>query len=86
MFAAKSKEVDAVVSFYGNLRTPPFANRKEDPLDVMDQIKVPVQGHYAENDPEIPLEQLTTFERNLKTRGIDVLTSSLTVWHLKSSL
>jgi len=66
MFAAKSKEIGAVASFYGNLRTPPFANRKEDPLDVTGQIRVPVQGHYSENDHEIPLDQLRGFERSLK--------------------
>ena len=29
MFAAKSNEIDAVAPFYGNLRTPPFANRNK---------------------------------------------------------
>lgn len=72
MFAAKSKEINAVVPFYGNLRTPPFANRKEDPLDVLDRIKAPVQGHYAESDPEIPLEQLRVFDGSLKKQGTPV--------------
>jgi carboxymethylenebutenolidase len=66
MFAAKSKEIAAVASFYGNLRKPPFANRKKDLLDVVGQITVPVQGHYSENDPEIPLDQLRGFEQSLK--------------------
>ncbi len=66
MFAAHSKEIDAVAPFYGNLRTPPFANRKQDPLDVLDRIRVPVQGHYSDNDPEIPADQLSTFEQALK--------------------
>lgn len=72
MFAAKSKEIDAVVPFYGNLRTPSFANRKEDPLDVLDKIKVPVQGHYSETDAEIPLEQLKNFEESLRKQGTKI--------------
>jgi carboxymethylenebutenolidase len=66
MFAAKSKEIGAVVPFYGNLRTPAFASRKQDPLDVLVAIKAPVQGHYSRNDNEIPLEQLKAFEESLK--------------------
>ena len=66
MFATKSKEVGAVVPFYGNLRTPAFANRKEDPLDVSNKIKAPVQGHYSLSDAEIPLEQLKKFEESLR--------------------
>jgi carboxymethylenebutenolidase len=72
MFAALSKEIDAVVPFYGNLRTPSFANRKQDPLDVIGKLKVPIQGHYAQNDPEIPLDQLRGFEQSLKQQGTRV--------------
>jgi carboxymethylenebutenolidase len=72
MFAARSKEIGAVVPFYGNLRTPPFANRKEDPLDVLEKIKAPVQGHYAQNDAEIPTEQLNRFQESLKVAGTKV--------------
>jgi carboxymethylenebutenolidase len=67
MFAATyPKEVRAVVPFYGNLKTPAFAGRKLDPIDVATSIKTPVQGHYAENDSEIPLTQLKAFETALK--------------------
>ena len=67
MFAATyPKEVRAVVPSYGNLRTPAFANRKLDPIDVATSITVPVQGHYAEHDPEIQLTQLENFETALK--------------------
>jgi carboxymethylenebutenolidase len=72
MFAAKSKSIHAVVPFYGNLRTPPWANRKEDPLDVLEQIKVPVQGHYADNDAEIPAEQLKQLQEKLKSQGTSI--------------
>ena len=72
MFAAHSKEIDAVVPFYGNLRTPAFANRKQDPLDVLDKIRVPVQGHYSENDSEIPREHIGTLEQTLKQQKTPV--------------
>jgi carboxymethylenebutenolidase len=72
MFAALHKEVDAVVPFYGNLKTPAFANRKQDPVDIVSQIKIPVQGHYSENDNEIPLDQLKKFEANLNNQGTKV--------------
>jgi carboxymethylenebutenolidase len=72
MFAAHDKKIDAVVPFYGNLKTPAFANRKQDPVDIVNQIKIPVQGHYSENDEEIPLEQLKKFETNLKNQGTEV--------------
>jgi carboxymethylenebutenolidase len=72
MFAATyPKEVRAVVPFYGNLKTPAFAGRKVDPVDVSTRITVPVQGHYAEQDPEIPLPQLKAFETALKTNNSD---------------
>jgi carboxymethylenebutenolidase len=67
MFAATyPNEVRAVVPFYGNLKTPAFAGRKLDPVDVVARIRVPVQGHYAENDPEIPPTQLKDFEASAK--------------------
>ncbi len=72
MFATRSREIDAVVPFYGNLRTPVFANRKQDPLDVLDKIRVPVQGHYSKTDAEIPPEHLKTFEDALKKSGTKV--------------
>jgi len=72
MFAVHSKEIDAVAPFYGNLRTPAFANRKSDPLDVLARIRVPVQGHYAREDNEIPVQHLKTFEETLRRQGTPV--------------
>jgi carboxymethylenebutenolidase len=70
--AAHANTIHAVVPFYGNLKTPAFANRKEDPIDVVNKIKTPVQGHYAELDREIPSEQLQTFKSSLKKNGVEV--------------
>jgi dienelactone hydrolase len=47
MFAATSKDIGAAAPFYGNLKTPAFANRSLDPVDLVKQMKVPIQGHYA---------------------------------------
>src|SRR5262245_61039172 len=70
MFAATyPNEVRAVVPFYGNLKTPAFANRKLDPIDVATKIRVQVQGHYAENDPEIQFTKLKTFDALLKNNN-----------------
>jgi carboxymethylenebutenolidase len=72
MFAATyPNQVRAVVPFYGNLKTPAFAGRKLDPVDVATRITAPVQGHYAEQDPEIQLAQLKAFETTLKKNNRD---------------
>lgn len=71
MFGAKSKDIGAVVPFYGNLKTPPFANRAMDPIDLVQQMAVPIQGHYSKNDPEIPLAQLGKFEHDIRARGVE---------------
>ena len=70
--AAHPSQIHAVVPFYGNLKTPAFANRKQDPIDVVNKIKTPVQGHYAEVDQEIPVEQLETFKSSLIKNGVPV--------------
>jgi carboxymethylenebutenolidase len=72
MFSTRSKEIGAVVPFYGNLKTPAFANRAVDPIDVIKQIKAPVQGHYAKDDQEIPTEQLGNFEAQLRAQKTPV--------------
>ncbi len=66
MFATQCKEIAAVVPFYGNLKTPAFAKRDKDPVDVVSEIKARVQGHYSNADAEIPLTQLKQFEHDLE--------------------
>jgi carboxymethylenebutenolidase len=70
MFATQCSDIGAVVPFYGNLKTPAFAKRDKDPVDVVSEIKVPVQGHYSNADAEIPLAQLNQFEHDLKLHNI----------------
>jgi carboxymethylenebutenolidase len=65
MYATRNANVGAVVPFYGNLKTPEFAKRTSDPIDVVERIHAAVQGHYSKNDDEIPLPQLSQFESDL---------------------
>ena len=69
MFAARSKEIDAVVPFYGNLRLPPEFNRPVNPFDIVSEIKAPVQGHYALTDTGIPQSDVKKFFEILQAQG-----------------
>jgi carboxymethylenebutenolidase len=69
MFAASSKEIDAVVPFYGNLRLPPEFNRPVNPFDIVSRIKAPVQGHYALTDTGIPQSDVKKFFEMLQAQG-----------------
>ena len=74
IFSAQHKDITAVVNFYGppvlgpNHQAPkgPF---KLDVMDVLDQIKVPVQGHYGASDPIIPVADVNRLERDLRAQG-----------------
>lgn len=69
MFAARSREVGAVVPFYGTLRLPPEANRPIGPFDVVDRISAPVQGHYALKDAGIEQADVKKFFEMLQKQG-----------------
>ncbi len=69
MFAANSKEIDAVVPFYGTLRLPPEANRPVNPFDVASKIKAPVQGHYGLKDTGIAQSDVKKFFEMLQAQG-----------------
>lgn len=74
IFPTKFKEVGAVVSFYGppllgqNFQAPkgPF---KTDVMDVVDEIRVPVQGHYGAMDPVIPVADVKRLKRELQMQS-----------------
>src|SRR5918911_355258 len=77
LFAARSKDIGAVVPFYGPL--VPFADqtraeRPHQPLDpdVVKQIRVPVQGHYGTKDRNIDLGTVREFEKALQAQGTPV--------------
>ena len=69
MFAARSKEVGAVVPFYGTLRLPLEANRPVNPFDIVSKIKAPVQGHYALRDGGIEQSDVKKFFEMLQAQG-----------------
>lgn len=69
MFAAQSKETDAIVPFYGTLRLPPEANRAVNPFDIVSKIKAPVQGHYALKDAGITQSDVKKFFDILQKQG-----------------
>ena len=69
LLSTKSKDIKAVVAFYA---PPVFTERYQVPndrkpnlMDVVAEIKVPVQGHYGMADPIIPVEDVRRFEQAL---------------------
>ena len=65
LLSTKSKDVKAVVAFYA---PPVFSeqyqlanDRKPNLMDLVTQIKVPIQGHYGMSDPIIPVEDVRRF-------------------------
>ena len=74
ILSTQNKDIKAVVSFYGAVR---FTRRNEkdpmpDVMDVVKEIKVPVQGHYGTLDKVAPVEDAKKFEQALKTQGTPV--------------
>jgi carboxymethylenebutenolidase len=71
LLAARERAIGAVVSFYGNLSRPPGSTRLT-PLEALERLAVPVQGHYAKEDPLIPLSDVTQLETALRRRHVPV--------------
>ncbi len=70
LLSIRSKDVKAVVAFYA---PPVFAeqyqtpnDRKPNLMDLVAQMKVPIQGHYGMADPIIPVEDVRRFEQALR--------------------
>ena len=75
MLPTQSKDVKAAVSFYGPVLFGQFRNPTDPMLDVMDvvkQIKVPVQGHYGLLDKVAPAADAKRFEQILKAQSTPV--------------
>ena len=73
LLSTKSKDVKAVVAFYA---PPVFSeqyqlanDRKPNLMDLVTQIKVPIQGHYGMSDPIIPVEDVRRFELALRQQN-----------------
>jgi carboxymethylenebutenolidase len=70
LFAAHSRELKAVVAWYGQLRPPKTPGvRSGGPLDLAAQIKAPVLGLFGEADLGIPAADVREMEAALKAAG-----------------
>lgn len=73
LLATRSKDVKAVVAFYAppvfleQYQTP--NDRKPNLMDLVAQIKIPIQGHYGMADPIIPVEDVRRFEEALRKQN-----------------
>ena len=63
---ARVRGLAGVIAYYGFLRVAP---PRTSPLDIVDQIQVPVLGIFGGADPGIPLEQIADFEFQLEKAG-----------------
>jgi carboxymethylenebutenolidase len=71
----QSKDVKASISFYGPVLFRQFrvaSDPMPDVMDVVAQIKVPVQGHYGLLDKVAPAEDAKQFEQRLREQGTTV--------------
>jgi len=73
LLSTRSKDVKAVVAFYAppvlaeQYQTP--NDRKPNLMDLVAQIKIPIQGHYGMADPIIPVEDVRRFEQALRKQN-----------------
>jgi carboxymethylenebutenolidase len=75
LFASQSKEVASVISFYGAVLYHDRKHKSDpipDVMDVVKQIKVPVQGHYGMLDVVAPAADAKLFEQALRAQGTPV--------------
>lgn len=76
LLSTQSKDINAVVAFYA----PPVLleqyqnpnDRRPDLMDIVGQIRVPIQGHYATADPAVPIEDVRKFEQALRKQNTPV--------------
>ena len=57
------------VAWYGPLESPPSDLRPKNPIDLANQINVPVLGLYGGKDMAIPLAQIEQMRAALKAAG-----------------
>jgi carboxymethylenebutenolidase len=63
---ARVRGLAGVIAYYGFLKVGP---PRTSPLEIVDQIQVPVLGIFGGADPGIPLEQIADFEFRLEKAG-----------------
>lgn len=64
--AARIRGIAGVIAYYGFLKLEP---PRTSPLDIVDQIQVPLLGIFGGADPGIPVEQVAEFEDRLQRAG-----------------
>ena len=81
LLAALSRDVAATVAFYGPVvlqkgepdvraaRPLKMLNHDMSPIDYVEWIKVPVQGHYSAKDETIPVSDVKRLESELRRRS-----------------
>jgi carboxymethylenebutenolidase len=73
LLSTQSKDISAVVAFYA----PPVLleqyqapnDRRPDLMDVVGQIRVPIQGHYGTADAAVPVADVRRFEEALRKQN-----------------
>jgi len=63
---ARVRGLAGVIAYYG---FPKLQPPRTSPMDVVDQIQVPVLGIFGGADPGIPVEQIAEFEDRLQKEG-----------------
>jgi carboxymethylenebutenolidase len=69
LYAAHNPRLRAAVAFYGRLRADKSRNTPRHPLDVADQLKVPVLGLYGGADTGIPTTDVGEMQAALRKSG-----------------
>lgn len=74
LLSTLSKEIKTAVAFYAPpVFLPPrvsASDPKPNLIDVVGKIKIPIQCHFGAQDKIIPLEDVKTFERALRTQKV----------------
>ena len=69
LYAHHNPSLKAGVAWYGRLRGDVTANTPRHPLDLADNLRVPVLGLYGGQDQGIPLADVDVMNDKLKTAG-----------------
>ncbi|HEV3185151.1 MAG TPA: dienelactone hydrolase family protein [Xanthobacteraceae bacterium] len=66
LYAVHNPNVKAAVAWYGPLKRPGTDLQPKNPIDLVDQLRVPVLGLYGGADPGIPLDSIEEMKKALK--------------------
>lgn len=69
LYAARCNNLSAAVAWYGKLVEDKSPEHPAHPIDVINQLKVPVLGLYGEADEVIPLDEIKKMQDELNNTG-----------------